>query len=78
HIPRPLNAYIIFRLEYVTIHKNFLSKTQQTASVKAGAAWHELPKESQDYYRELAKQRKEEHERTYPGYKYQPRRSKCG
>ncbi|KAK0216861.1 hypothetical protein IW262DRAFT_1507267 [Armillaria fumosa] len=77
HIPRPSNAYIIFRSEYVAIHKSLL-KTQQKASKKAGAAWHELPKESQDYYRELAKQRKEEHARTYPGYKYQPRRSKRG
>ncbi|KAK0475807.1 high mobility group box domain-containing protein, partial [Armillaria novae-zelandiae] len=76
HIPRPSNAYFIFRSEYVAIHKKSLSKTQQTASKLAGAAWHELPKESQDYYRELAKQRKEEHARAHPGYKYQPRRSK--
>ncbi|PBK66119.1 hypothetical protein ARMSODRAFT_852132, partial [Armillaria solidipes] len=78
HIPRPSNAYIIFRSEFVALNKESLSKTQQKASKLAGAAWRQLPKESQDYYRDLAKQRKEEHARAHPGYKYKPRRSKLG
>ncbi|PBK89552.1 hypothetical protein ARMGADRAFT_1167339 [Armillaria gallica] len=78
HIPRPSNAYIIFRSEFVALNKESLSKTQQKASKLAGAAWRELPKESQDYYRDLAKQRKEEHARAHPGYKYKPHRSKRG
>ncbi|KAK0475784.1 high mobility group box domain-containing protein, partial [Armillaria novae-zelandiae] len=76
HIPRPSNAYIIFRSEFVALHKATLSKAQQTASKMAGAAWHQLPKERQDHYRELADKRKREHALRYPGYKFNPRRSR--
>ncbi|KAK0440275.1 hypothetical protein EV421DRAFT_1737347 [Armillaria borealis] len=78
HIPRPSNAYIIFRSEFVALHKESLSKTQQKASKLAGAAWRQLPKEIKDHYKGLAKERKEEHARAYPGYKYKPRRSSRG
>ncbi|PBK89590.1 HMG-box, partial [Armillaria gallica] len=78
HIPRPSNAYIIFRSEFVALNKESLSKTQKMASKLAGAAWRRLPKEIQDHYKGLAKERKEEHARAYPGYKYKPRRSKRG
>ncbi|KAK0234986.1 hypothetical protein EDD85DRAFT_841357, partial [Armillaria nabsnona] len=78
HIPRPSNAYIIFRSEFVALNKESLSKTQQKASKLAGAAWRRLPKEIQDHYKGLAKERKEEHARAYPGYKFKPRRSKRG
>ncbi|KAK0235023.1 hypothetical protein EDD85DRAFT_909646 [Armillaria nabsnona] len=78
HIPRPSNAYIIFRSEFVALNKESLSKTQRKASKLAGAAWRKLPKENRDYYRDLAKQRKEGHARAHPGYKYKPRRSKRG
>ncbi|KAK0475786.1 high mobility group box domain-containing protein, partial [Armillaria novae-zelandiae] len=73
HIPRPSNAYIIFRSEFVALHKETLSKTQQTASKLAGAAWRQLPKEVQIHYKGLAKEGKEQHARAYPGYKYKPR-----
>ncbi|KAK0216830.1 hypothetical protein IW262DRAFT_149463 [Armillaria fumosa] len=78
HIPRPSNAYIIFRSEFVALHKETLSKTQQTASKMAGAAWRQLPKERQDHYRQLADKRKREHALAYPGYKFNPRRSRRG
>ncbi|KAK0475596.1 hypothetical protein EDD18DRAFT_1089785 [Armillaria luteobubalina] len=51
HIPRPSNAYIIFRSQFVAINKEILSKAQQTASKMAGVAWRQLPKEKQDHYR---------------------------
>ncbi|KAK0216832.1 hypothetical protein IW262DRAFT_1495650 [Armillaria fumosa] len=78
HIPRPSNAYIIFRPEFVALHKETLSKTQQKASKFARAAWRQLPKEIQNHYKGLAKERKEQHARAYPGYKYNPRRSRRG
>ncbi|PBK66072.1 hypothetical protein ARMSODRAFT_856118, partial [Armillaria solidipes] len=76
HIPRTSNAYIIFRSEFVALHKESLSKTQQKASKLAGAAWRQLPKERQDHYRAIANKKKREHALAHPGYKYNPRRSK--
>ncbi|KAK0199722.1 hypothetical protein DFS33DRAFT_187262 [Desarmillaria ectypa] len=78
HIPRPSNAFIIFRSEFLAFHKESLSKGQQKASKLAGAAWRELSKERQAHYKKLAKIRKEDHERAHPGYKYKPRRSERG
>ncbi|SJL09063.1 uncharacterized protein ARMOST_12439 [Armillaria ostoyae] len=78
HIPRPSNAYIIFRSEFVALHKESLSKTQQKASKLASAAWRQLPKERQDHYRAIANKKKREHALAYPGYKYKPRRSSRG
>ncbi|KAK0199750.1 hypothetical protein DFS33DRAFT_189742 [Desarmillaria ectypa] len=78
HIPRPSNAFFIFRSEFLALHKESLSKEQQKASVLAGAAWRNLPEERQAYYKELARRRREDHARDHPGYKYRPRRSKRG
>ncbi|KAG7440757.1 HMG-box, partial [Guyanagaster necrorhizus] len=73
HVPRPPNCFMIFRSEFLALHSD---ETQTKASKLAGAAWRKLPKERKDHYKELAKDRKEDHARAHPGYKYKPRRSK--
>ncbi|KAK0443124.1 uncharacterized protein EV420DRAFT_1067299, partial [Desarmillaria tabescens] len=76
HIPCPSNCFLIFRSEFLALHKEpSLSQKQTKVSVLA-AGWSKLPKERQAHYKELARCRKEDHARKHPGYIYKPRRSK--
>ncbi|KAJ6519071.1 hypothetical protein C8R45DRAFT_1065874 [Mycena sanguinolenta] len=88
-IPRPPNAFIIFRTEYARLHytpkgarsRRDVSKSLQsgaTVSRKAGDAWHLLPPDQKLYYHQLAVQAKKKHAQDYPGYQYRPRRRKMG
>ncbi|KAK0186431.1 hypothetical protein F5146DRAFT_985758 [Armillaria mellea] len=78
HIPRPWNCFMIFRSEYVALHKDTLEGKQNTGSQLAGAVWKQLPEERKDHYRALADHRKREHALAHPGYKYKPRRLRRG
>ena len=82
-IPRPKNAFILFRQHYHRIlidewtaqgveipHNSNISKI-------IGTKWKGLQPEDKAHWENLAKKEKLEHERKYPEYKYKPvRKSK--
>ncbi|KAI5836659.1 uncharacterized protein SCHCODRAFT_02522080 [Schizophyllum commune H4-8] len=79
HIPRPPNAFMVFRSKYWEEQKaNPSERNHRQVSRDAGRAWRELPDESRDYYRQLADRVKADHKRMYPGYKYNPEHRKKG
>ncbi|KIY67514.1 hypothetical protein CYLTODRAFT_490576 [Cylindrobasidium torrendii FP15055 ss-10] len=69
HIPRPSNAFILFRSWYI----QYTSERQHAViSQDAGNAWHVLPVEQQEYWRQQALLKKLEHAARYPNYQYAP------
>lgn len=72
HIPRPRNAFLIYRS---------CKQEQIAAGVEAdhriisriiGHCWNKLPEEEKNTYREMASQEKAEHMRKYPNYRFTP------
>ncbi|TFK28795.1 hypothetical protein FA15DRAFT_700691 [Coprinopsis marcescibilis] len=84
HIPRPPNAFMIYRSELVkgrVIPVN-VEHRQQHLSRVAGQCWNLLSFEEKEKYHALARERLQEHKRDHPHYKFTPaprgsRRSKA-
>ncbi|KAI0737983.1 high mobility group box domain-containing protein, partial [Daedaleopsis nitida] len=72
--PRPPNAFILFRRDFVEQHKgeNILSPDKSTLSKRAGEAWGALPKADKTRYFDAAKAEADEHLRRNPGYQFRP------
>ncbi|KAL1743720.1 hypothetical protein HDZ31DRAFT_64793 [Schizophyllum fasciatum] len=74
HIPRPPNAFMLFRADFVnkgrvppsieTVHGN-LSKI-------IGAVWRNLPPHEAQFWQIKAAKAKQDHARAHPEYKYRP------
>ena len=83
-IPRPRNAFIIFRCEYCHKHQEATRGTdklpvpEKTLSKRAGALWKTLDEGARQPYIDQAKQEREDHQRKYPNYKYRPNRTQKG
>jgi HMG (high mobility group) box len=77
-VPRPRNAFIIFRCDYVKQHSASSSShspfppSDKSLSKRAAEAWKQLPQSEQDRYKLLAIQEKKEHGERYPNYKFRP------
>ncbi|KAI9570824.1 hypothetical protein HD554DRAFT_316698 [Boletus coccyginus] len=81
-IPRPRNAFIIFRCEYSREHAQSSQESQndhdsnsasvKTLSKRAAEAWKQLSPAEKDRYKELADKEREEHARLYPHYRFRP------
>ncbi|KAF9259625.1 hypothetical protein L218DRAFT_659936 [Marasmius fiardii PR-910] len=73
HIPRPSNAFMIFRSNYWALQKNNpTERDHRQISRLAAASWNKLSEKEKAPWRRLALIRKEEHARANPGYKYSP------
>lgn len=85
HIPRPRNAFILFRQHMhrqlfpkLTKDKQNTSdnsssfKTNSECSREIGLKWRNLDPEEKKYWNELARKEKEWHRMKYPNYKYTP------
>ncbi|KAH0584573.1 hypothetical protein H2248_010106 [Termitomyces sp. 'cryptogamus'] len=78
--PRPRNAFIFFRCDYTRIHtkpgkrvrRRPGTNTEKTLSKRAAEAWHQLPEEEKNHWRELSEREKEEHARLHPNYRFCP------
>ncbi|KAJ1310867.1 hypothetical protein OPQ81_009385 [Rhizoctonia solani] len=73
HIPRPRNAFILYRSWYV--RQGFLSDIEndhREISRIVGKIWKKMSPEEQAPWKGLAEQEKVEHARMYPNYKYSP------
>lgn len=79
HIPRPRNAFMIFRNDFAarwrTSHGEKRGLQNPDISREAGRAWHALKtsdKASWNRYKQRADAEKKQHKRNYPEYKYMP------
>lgn len=81
-IPRPRNAFIIFRCEYSREHSQGSQESQddddstsysvKTLSKRAADAWKQLTTSDRNRYKVLADREREEHARLYPHYRFRP------
>jgi len=73
-IPRPPNAFMLFRSWLIKDGKlpPEVERRQQNISKIAGKAWRLLDESSKDGWRTEAFRRLQDHERNYPGYKFDP------
>ncbi|KAK4703420.1 hypothetical protein P7C70_g2799, partial [Phenoliferia sp. Uapishka_3] len=75
YIPRPPNAWILFRSQTIRNLKQSsepVKMSQSDISKHIGEMWRGESTEVRQWYEKQADLKKEEHKRMYPGYKYQP------
>ena len=74
HIPRPRNAFIIFRSDFVAQKRvpGSIENNHQNISKIAGAVWKAMSNDDKKEWYRRAEEEKEEHARQYPGYQYNP------
>ncbi|GJC85673.1 MAT+ sexual cell fertilization-promoting factor [Colletotrichum liriopes] len=74
-IPRPPNAFILYRKDYQAQIKQMNPHLQNNdISGILGRAWNAESHEVQERYRALAKAYKERHNKLHPDYRYTPRK----
>ncbi|KAK0210090.1 high mobility group box domain-containing protein, partial [Desarmillaria ectypa] len=73
HVPRPPNAFMIFRSHYWRDNKNTISeRNHRKISRTCGELWRALPPVEQQVYRDMASCAKKAHLAKYPDYKFTP------
>lgn len=74
HIPRPANAFVIFRSKYCTQYKidKTIEHDHRHVSRMAGWTWKNMTAAEKKPYQDEAKARKAEHAIKYPGYRFKP------
>lgn len=80
-VPRPRNAFIIFRCEYSRRHardpsdpSDRSSRCDKTLSKRAGEEWRRLSAAEREQYKLLAEQEKVTHALQNPDYRFKPMR----
>ncbi|KAH9926981.1 high mobility group box domain-containing protein, partial [Fomitopsis serialis] len=75
---RPPNSFMCFRSDrfrhYQRSAKDAAPLLQTELSKRVAKEWNDLDSERRAHYEGVAAEKKAEHMRMYPGYKYQPRR----
>lgn len=76
-IPRPRNAFILFRQKnhQTLLDEDSMVRTNPEVSRELGRRWRLLPREEKEYWNRLAEEEKANHAKLYPGYRYTPRRN---
>lgn len=76
-IPRPRNAFILFRQKYhqCVLDEGTVIRTNPEVSRELGRRWRALGDEERDHWNQLAEEEKTNHAKKYPGYRYTPRRN---
>jgi hypothetical protein len=76
-IPRPRNAFILFRQKHhlALIEEGTEIKTNPDVSKELGRRWRALNPQEKEYWNKLAEEEKKAHAEKYPGYKYTPKRN---
>ncbi|KAI9059775.1 HMG-box [Trametes sanguinea] len=78
--PRPPNAFILFRRDYVEKHKGegaVSDPKDKTLSKRAGDAWKALTEEDKKPWFELAKAAAVKHAAANPNYVYRPKKNRA-
>ncbi|KZT40707.1 HMG-box, partial [Sistotremastrum suecicum HHB10207 ss-3] len=78
HVPRPANAFIIFRRYYTNnVHKpGTVDTSKSTLSRIIGEAWNALDPEQRKPFDDAAKREKAAHALKHPEYQFKPIHSK--
>ncbi|KAF8640694.1 hypothetical protein AX17_000350 [Amanita inopinata Kibby_2008] len=73
-IPRPRNAFMIFRSEFCAGKKILRSVERDHRHISriVGYCWNKLSESEKDIWRDKAEQEKMDHSRKYPGYHFTP------
>ncbi|KAL6454631.1 RFG1 Repressor of filamentous growth 1 [Candida maltosa Xu316] len=76
-IPRPRNAFILFRQKYhqTVLDEGTIIRTNPEVSRELGRRWRNLSPQEKDHWNNLAEEEKKNHAKKYPGYRYTPRRN---
>jgi len=82
HVPRPRNAFIIFRCEFTNNYvanggsERASDTEKRSLSKRAGEAWGNATLETKRHYKELADQERARHRLSHPDYRFRPKRQK--
>lgn len=79
HIPRPPNAFILFRSSFIKgQHVSAEVETNHsTLSKIIGITWQSLPEQERAIWHQKAKEALEEHKRRFPKYAFRPVQTKA-
>ena len=73
HVPRPKNAFILFRTDFVKDRMgNVVERDMRHISRIAGFAWRTLSDAEKEHWRQRADDEKARHGKEHPGYKFSP------
>ena len=80
HIPRPRNAFILFRCDFVSQKKIPASVEPDHRNISriVGRVWKAMSDEERRPWVEEAKKERETHKRLYPQYRYSPSSTAAG
>ena len=79
HIPRPPNAFILFRSSFIKSQhvSTEVETNHSTLSKIIGLTWQNLPEEERRLWHSKAKEALEEHKRKFPKYAFRPVQTKA-
>jgi hypothetical protein len=74
HIPRPPNAFILFRSSFIRSQRvsSEVETSHSTLSKIIGLTWQNLPEDERRIWHDKARQGAEEHRRRFPAYSFRP------
>ncbi|KAL7285841.1 hypothetical protein ACG7TL_000950 [Trametes sanguinea] len=73
YIPRPRNAFMIFRSEYcMDVKESQVEHDHRMISKILGEVWRNLEPERKEHYKQLAAEEKRVHTIKYPNYRFSP------
>lgn len=78
HIPRPPNAFILFRSSFIKGHhvSTEVETNHSTLSKIIGLTWKNLPNDERLFWHAKAKAALDEHKRKFPQYAFRPTQGK--
>ncbi|KAF9522448.1 hypothetical protein CPB83DRAFT_899630 [Crepidotus variabilis] len=79
HIPRPPNAFILFRSSFIKSQhvSTEVETNHSTLSKIIGITWQSLPDQERAIWHQKAKEALEEHKRRFPKYAFRPVQTKA-
>lgn len=72
-IARPMNSFMLYRSAYAERTKMWCThNNHQIVSAVSGKSWPMEPPIVRDWYHELARKERDNHQKAFPGYKFSP------
>ncbi|KAF8903345.1 hypothetical protein CPB84DRAFT_1746282 [Gymnopilus junonius] len=72
YIPRPRNAFILFRSFFTNFFNGSVQLKQNALSVVAAKVWEVMLEDDKQIFRDRAREEKELHKKRFPNYVYAP------